>query len=281
MLFRIDPELSVLWRTPTEVQIGAPEPVAVVEVEDDWGLQVLDLLRVGVAPKRLRALLCEPDDAEASARLDRMLARVERALSRRSSRSISTPSVFVGGDARLAARLGQTLTELGVVVARNTADAQLTVLAAHFVVRPEWVQPLMSADIPHLAVLFDDRQVRVSPLVLPGRSSCLFCLESQQRDHDAQWQTVAVQLLRRRGSSADSPLALSAAAELATRLFDVACARPFANELVTIRPYERLSAPVPLHPNCACHSLPENVTVLVPRARPSEPSSPEVTDALA
>ncbi len=50
MLFQIDPSLSILWRTPSELQFGAPDPVAIAAVPDEFELQVIERLRLGWTP---------------------------------------------------------------------------------------------------------------------------------------------------------------------------------------------------------------------------------------
>src|SRR6185369_699944 len=48
--------------------------------------------------------------------------------------------------------------------------------------------------IPYLAVTVRDSTVVVGPLVKPGRSACLNCLELHRRDLDPDWPAVAAQL---------------------------------------------------------------------------------------
>lgn len=273
MLLRIDPQLSVLWRSVDEVQIGAPDPVATIRLEDAWALRVFELLRIGIEPERLRLASTHSSVPDATERLDRMLAHLERTLTRRSSRIAGTPAVFVGGDPTLAANVTALMHQLGVSVADDAASAQLVVVVAHFLARPEWYQPLMSGDVPHLAIICDDQQVRLSPLVVPGRTACLFCLELHHRDQSDAWPTLSVQLLRRRAASASGPLLVSAVAELATQLFEMSAGQFHLDRHQTIRVKERISESVVPHPRCACCSLPENVTVLAPREPRLSPSS--------
>jgi hypothetical protein len=48
--------------------------------------------------------------------------------------------------------------------------------------------------VPHLAVWVRDGTVVVGPLVRPGRSTCLACVEAHRRDRDAHWPALAAQL---------------------------------------------------------------------------------------
>jgi bacteriocin biosynthesis cyclodehydratase domain-containing protein len=59
--------------------------------------------------------------------------------------------------------------------------------------------PLVTADVPHLSVVVREGTVVVGPLVLPGRSACLCCLDLHRRDRDPAWPRILTQLLRARG----------------------------------------------------------------------------------
>lgn len=49
---------------------------------------------------------------------------------------------------------------------------------------------LMTVRVPHLAVTAGDGRAVVGPLVLPGRSSCLWCLDLGRADRDPEWATL-------------------------------------------------------------------------------------------
>lgn len=49
---------------------------------------------------------------------------------------------------------------------------------------------LMTIRVPHLAVAACDGRAVVGPLVLPGRSSCLWCLDLGRADRDPDWATL-------------------------------------------------------------------------------------------
>lgn len=53
---------------------------------------------------------------------------------------------------------------------------------------------LLRHDQPHLLVRGHGRAVRVGPLVVPGRTSCLRCADLSRRDLDPHWPTVLSQL---------------------------------------------------------------------------------------
>jgi len=53
---------------------------------------------------------------------------------------------------------------------------------------------LLGAHIAHLAVVAGTDRATVGPLVRPGRSACLRCLELHRTDRDPAWPTVSAQL---------------------------------------------------------------------------------------
>jgi bacteriocin biosynthesis cyclodehydratase domain-containing protein len=78
----------------------------------------------------------------------------------------------------------------------STARApDLVVLADTLVPRPERVDLLMRAAIPHLSVRVRDTIGIVGPFVVPGLTSCLRCADLQRSDRDACWPQLAVQLV--------------------------------------------------------------------------------------
>lgn len=53
----------------------------------------------------------------------------------------------------------------------------------------------MNRDIPHISVTFDADQVSISPMIIPGQTSCLFCLEKMKTETDSNWPVIATQLI--------------------------------------------------------------------------------------
>ena len=71
--------------------------------------------------------------------------------------------------------------------------------------------------LPHLVAEVREGTGVVGPLVLPGRSACLRCLDLHRTDRDPGWPAVAAQLaVAARGvAPCDAPLALAVAAQAA------------------------------------------------------------------
>ncbi|OLT08971.1 hypothetical protein BJF78_06330 [Pseudonocardia sp. CNS-139] len=94
---------------------------------------------------------------------------------------------------------------------RTVAD--LLVLAD---VAPDAVRigALQAAGTPHLVAALREGTGVVGPLVLPGRTACLGCLELHRRARDASWPAVSAQLAGRAGQA--GPECVTATAGLAT-----------------------------------------------------------------
>lgn len=79
---------------------------------------------------------------------------------------------------------------------------------------PTRVADLLADRTAHLASRLRDGVGIVGPLVLPGRSACLGCLELHRSARDPGWPAVSAQLVGRRGSA--DPACTAATAALAT-----------------------------------------------------------------
>lgn len=69
-----------------------------------------------------------------------------------------------------------------------------------------------AAGLPHLVVGARGTTAVVGPLVIPGRSSCLRCLEHHRRDRDPAWPYLAVQLTTSTPRSEATEITVSALA---------------------------------------------------------------------
>jgi bacteriocin biosynthesis cyclodehydratase domain-containing protein len=103
-------------------------------------------------------------------------------------------------------------TVSGPAPARFAPD--LVLLTDALVPEPVRVARLHAARRAHLAVRLRDGVGVVGPLVLPGRTACLRCLELHRRARDPAWPAVAAQLVGRPGSA--DPACAVATAALAT-----------------------------------------------------------------
>jgi bacteriocin biosynthesis cyclodehydratase domain-containing protein len=84
---------------------------------------------------------------------------------------------------------------------------------------PELPADLTREQIPHLAVLASEAIGTVGPLVVPGRTACLRCLDMTRADMDPAWPLILAQLSSRRPDppACDAPLAAAVAAHAAAQ----------------------------------------------------------------
>ena len=76
---------------------------------------------------------------------------------------------------------------------------------------------LMRDQVPHLSASADEAIGVVGPLVVPGRTACLTCLDLTRADRDPAWPLILAQLAGRKPSplACDAPLAAAVAAQAA------------------------------------------------------------------
>jgi hypothetical protein len=136
--------------------------------------------------------------------------------------------------------------DLVVLIDHGTADA----------IRAD---PLLSADIPHLAVVVLEDGVVVGPLIRPGRSPCLRCLDLHREDRDPHWPTVLNDLRAQGGDTAEETASSGLAAGLATlqvlaHLDGLAVPAALGATLEVELPDGLVARrPWPMHPACGCH----------------------------
>lgn len=119
----------------------------------------------------------------------------------------------------------QTRTRLP---ARTAPD--LVVLADAAGADPVTARTLVDAGTAHLQVRLRDGRGVVGPLVLPGRSACLECLDRRRAMSDESWPLLAPQLaaIRGRGDPATAAATAGLATAQALALVDAAAAQPAA-----------------------------------------------------
>lgn len=94
--------------------------------------------------------------------------------------------------ARAAVRRIAPTTQYGPVPAGGRPD--VVVLAGPAAGDPGRRLHLLQAGLPHLAVTVREVTGVVGPLVLPGRTACLRCLDLNRADRDAAWPLLSAQL---------------------------------------------------------------------------------------
>lgn len=131
-----------------------------------------------------------------------------------------------GPAAAAAVRRVAPAARTGPLPQRSAPD--VTVLADALVPDPSRVAALTAAATAHLPVRLRDGAGLVGPLVLPGRSPCLHCLDLHRLDRDPAWPHVATLLAGRRGRAEPACVAATAAlgAAQALAVIDALAATP-------------------------------------------------------
>lgn len=142
----------------------------------------------------------------------------------------------------------------------STALPDLAILAGRHPM--ELRARLMRDQIPHLAVAADEAIGVVGPLVIPGRTACLRCLDLTRAERDPAWPLILAQLEGREPDplACDAPLAAAVAAQAAAQVLAfidrAVAADAVANgtlELV-LPGWQWRRRTWPRHPGCSCGS---------------------------
>ncbi len=135
--------------------------------------------------------------------------------------------------------------------------ADLAVITADGALAPSSCDTFVRADVAHLPLILRERDAVVGPLVRPGHTSCLRCVELYRTDRDPQWPAVAAQVASHRFPPRDpSLLDLAAAVTVAQALQGLdGITTPLSEgtslELSLDDPVPTLR-PWPGHPRCGC-----------------------------
>ena len=69
------------------------------------------------------------------------------------------------------------------------------VLIVQQAIEPRRYSHWVNRDVPHIAVSFDTQFTSVSPMIIPGQTACLFCLDTMRTSKDSNWPVIASQLV--------------------------------------------------------------------------------------
>ncbi len=144
---------------------------------------------------------------------------------------------------------------------RPPGPADLVVTIEHGAADPVTARALVADGTAHLSVVVREASVLVGPLVRPGRTACLRCLDLHRTAADPHWPTLAAQLCARgsRLRQEETLLAAAGAAAAASGVLAHLDSRAGLTDryLVLALP-DALGreVPAPPHPECGCLALP-------------------------
>jgi hypothetical protein len=250
MFVRIDPSIPVVWRDTDTVQFGLDPvrgrlgPLSNLEARG-----IAELIR-GTSLNRLASVL----GGELAARqLIVSCGNVFQPPARAALPRLAVVGVVPGKDTIARTWAGATQS---TVVAESShdlagADVDFVILVSHFVVSPIDIQPWLGRDINHCAIVFGESSVRIGPLVVPGSTACIRCVELTHIDTDATWSAVAPQVWRKSAAADSTELAVHAAAE-SLGMYPMGGGYSVRIDGLT---FGRVVSPHAFHPECGCQSL--------------------------
>ncbi|GAA1001504.1 hypothetical protein GCM10009551_073660 [Nocardiopsis tropica] len=220
---RLDPHLTLVVRPPTLVQLGASATGAPVLRPPPWLtpdataglLRWMQTYRTPVEVHR-RAADAGLTDGDVAELLD---ALREHGLLQPEPRSAAL-RVHLHGRGQVTDALLDEVASLDCVqVSAGTSrswtpegrDVDLVLLTDALSPDPVLVRRLMHGRVPHLPVVVRDGAGVIGPLVLPGATACLRCLDHTRTDADPGWPTLACQLFGRSGRATPQVLRMTAA----------------------------------------------------------------------
>lgn len=275
---RIDPVLPLVWRTPTDLQLGATSARVVLRDAGDVETGLIAALRHGASVETLTTIGVGLGGTPEGIR--RLLGELEPLFEAAPAPGPRRGVVAVDAAGDLGVRVAADLAALGYEIVDLGGDhpiedadldrVDLAVVGADWVVSPARHLRWLRRDLPHLAVVSDDSGFRIGPLVEPGAGPCLRCLELARRDADAAWPVIAAQLAGRRSAARDLRALVEAGAVVIAAVDDrlVHGAGMLASASIRLgraRPagLPRWNRHAP-HPECGCRAPGGTATAPVP-----------------
>ncbi len=263
MIYRLDPRIPVVWRTPSSIQLGIDPPLVVIDDVTDAEERMLAALSVGVTAAGLH-LVAKTSAATRDEFLDIVAPALERSL------PDPTPcAVTVCGRCAFVELLARALAveAVSVTIVHEFADLpdsrpDLAIVVAPHVIPPAFHGVWLRRDVPHLPIVFAETSSVIGPLVEPGAGACLVCLELHRRDSDPSWPAIATQLLGR-GRGADASALLLESAAVVCRIVAGLRSLSSANAASTAESVRidavsgaRQWTSWEAHPGCGCRGIP-------------------------
>lgn len=252
------------------MQIGVDPVVAVLDRVDDGDARLIAALTTGVTRSGLDMLAATA--GVAPARVEQLLAELAEALAPPPRPAVRRVAVI--GAVPAAGRIARVIADAGhpVIAAAHGAGVvdrsiDAAVLVSHHVVDPTEHLAWLRRDIVHLPIVIGEQSATVGPLVAPGTTACLACVDQQRTAEDPSWPAIEAQLWGTE-SHADAPLLATEAAIEALRLLRGHGAESVRIDAVTGRRTRRTWPP---SERCGCLGL-ESATaaaVALPAAEPA------------
>lgn len=289
MILRLDPRRPLVWRSPHTLQIGIDPLLAIVTDVTDGDARLIDALTAGASRTALGTLAAQA--AVPPHRVDEVLNAVAPALARsdEAAQAAQRLPLAIVGRGVAAARVAGVLGEAGHPVSYATSASHVAgrrpaaaVLVSGYVSDPSEHQRWLRRDIAHLPVVFGESSVTIGPLVVPGATACLTCVDRHRAESDSAWSAVAAQLWHRAAPTETAALATEASIEvlrlLRSRDHDGAPGLAVRLDVDSRDRTERRWLP---HPDCGCRGLTSSSAPALRRENDSAPARLATTTHVA
>lgn len=196
-VYRLAKNLPLVWTSATSIQVGVDPPRARVDNIPDNAAPLLHALSQGTPASGL-AMLARVHHVH-QAWVDHLVASLRPAFGDTATApplrvQVWSTSEAVTGLMRLAQLCGVEVAAPGAVDANAVPSNTVVLLVADYLTHPRWADQLLGAGVTHCPVVFSDQTVSVGPVVTPGDTPCLVCVESHRRDHTPGWLEVSSQI---------------------------------------------------------------------------------------
>lgn len=276
---QLDPTVQTVWATPTKLRFGIDRELAMLDNPPPRVERLVSALRAGMPTARFDqiAFALGVNRAEREAlltALDPVLLRDGCAAektryaideghplgSAHLDEQAERLSVHLSGDPKIVSVLQSALSAEGHGRSQD-APAEVAVLVSHFVTSLRQARGWLTLGIPHLPVVFSEREVRIGPLVSGHGNPCLFCVACHRVDAEPEWVAIASQCIGRRAAAATSGMIFSAAALVSHVLTAWRTGgRGYSTTQLVLTSdaeigYSVTANEISSHPRCGCHSL--------------------------
>lgn len=248
MVIRINPSRMPLWRSPTELQVGL-EPNAprlrdmtraqerliqmlykglpngyLAQAAASVGISNHDEILEAIAPALMQVSFPQVDE-EFVARNFAEICRAQATYNHSGESVIAQRQlhkVFVSPNNRSIEVITDALSNSGIgkIHSDDSGAADFAILVGNLTLSPMSYSHWLNTATPHVAIIFDNDGVVVTPVIEAGKTPCLSCFHEQQIAADTAWPEIASQLLFSEQKFDDSTSRLFGAAIACQRALD-------------------------------------------------------------
>ncbi|MBX3312340.1 MAG: hypothetical protein KF916_05530 [Microbacteriaceae bacterium] len=168
MKLKLPPQTPVYWTDTKTLKIGFEDPLELIDVTPSE-LKLVDLLRKGSSP------LEAASHAKAWGISD---SRSEQIIAKAKPQGKTLPRVAVYGSGVLATAMSEAMSN----VFPTTDNPEVVVLVGNWAIPSNAWRKFSEAQLAHLAIIQQENEVLVGPIVRPEQTPCIRCHFLNQAD---------------------------------------------------------------------------------------------------